>query len=211
MAQVLYITSHPSGAESSYSMATGQAFINTYRETHPDDDIVHLDLYKENIPHIDGDVLSAWGKLQAGKSLDDLSEGEKSKVSRLTELCDQFISADKYVFVTPMWNFSFPPVLKAYLDAVSVAGKTFKYTEEGPIGLLSDKKAFHIQGRGGIYSDGPAAEMEMGHRYLEVMMRFFGIPSFEGLYVEGHAAMPEKANEIKVNAISKAELAGAKF
>ncbi len=123
----------------------------------------------------------------------------------LSELCDQFIAADKYVFVTPLWNFSFPPVLKAYIDAVSVAGKTFKYTEQGPVGLLTDKKALHIQARGGIYSEGPAAQMEMGHRYLNIIMKFYGVPSFEGLFVEGHAAMPDKAQEIKEKAIARAK------
>ncbi len=98
---------------------------------------------------------------------------EQEKVNRLAELSEQFVTADKYVFVTPMWNFSFPPVMKAYLDSVAVAGKSFKYTAEGPVGLLTDKKALHIQARGGIYSEGPAADMEMGHRYIGIMMNFF--------------------------------------
>jgi FMN-dependent NADH-azoreductase len=104
---------------------------------------------------------------------EELSEEEKAKVGRLSELCEQFISADKYIFVSPLWNFSFPSVLKAYIDSVSVAGKAFKYTEKGPVGLLTDKKALHIQARGGIYSEGPAAQMEMGHRYLDIVMQIF--------------------------------------
>jgi FMN-dependent NADH-azoreductase len=205
MAQVLYITAHPHDDTQSYSMAVGKAFIDTYKEANPNDEVVHLDLYSENIPHIDADVFSGWGKLQTGKGFDDLSSEEKAKVSRLSELTEQFIAADKYVFVTPLWNFSFPPVMKAYLDSVAVAGKTFKYTAEGPVGLLTDKKALHIQARGGVYSEGPAAGMEMGHRYLTVLMQFFGVPSFDGLFVEGHAAMPDKAEEIKANAITRAK------
>lgn len=205
LAKVLYITAHPHDDTQSYSMAVGKAFIETYKEVHPDHEVVHLDLYKEYIPQIDVDVFNGWGKLKSGKSFEELSSEEKAKVGRLSELCEQFIAADKYVFVTPLWNFSFPPVMKAYMDAVAVAGKTFKYTEQGPVGLLTDKKALHIQARGGIYSEGPAAQMEMGHRYLSVMMQFFGVPSFEGLFVEGHAAMPEKAEEIKEKAISRAK------
>lgn len=205
MTKVLYITAHPHDDTQSYSMAVGKEFIQTYKQENPEDEVVHIDLYKEDIPQIDVDVFSGWGKLQTGKGFDELSSGEKAKVGRLTELCDQFISADKYVFVTPMWNFSFPPVMKAYIDSVAVAGKTFKYTEQGPVGLLTDKKALHIQARGGIYSEGPAAQMEMGHRYLEIVMQFFGVPSFEGLFVEGHAAMPDKADEIKQNAIVRAK------
>ena len=205
MAQVLYITAHPHDESQSYSMAVGKAFLEEYKQVNQNDEIVHIDLYKENIPHIDADVFSGWGKLRSGQGFDQLTAEEQAKVGRLNELSDQFVAADKYVFVTPLWNFSFPPIMKAYLDSVAVAGKTFKYTESGPVGLLPDKRALHIQARGGIYSEGPAAELEMGHRYLGVMMSFFGVPSLEGLFVEGHNAMPEKAQEIKENAIARAK------
>ncbi|WP_026566282.1 FMN-dependent NADH-azoreductase [Bacillus sp. UNC41MFS5] len=205
MVRVLYITAHPHNETQSYSMAVGKAFIDSYKQVNSGDEVIHLDLYKENIPHIDADVFSGWGKLRSGQGFDELTGEEKQKVSRLNELSEQFVGADKYVFVTPLWNFSFPPIMKAYLDSVAVAGKTFKYTEKGPIGLLTDKKALHIQARGGFYSEGPAAEMEMGHRYINVMMSFFGVPSLEGLFVEGHNAVPDKAQEIKENAIARAK------
>lgn len=205
MAQVLYITAHPHDETQSYSMAVGKAFLDTYKEVNPNDEIVHLDLYTENIPYIDADVFSGWGKLRSGQAFDQLSAEEKAKVGRLNELSDQFVGADKYIFVTPLWNFSFPPVMKAYLDSVAVAGKTFKYTEQGPVGLLPGKKVLHIQARGGVYSEGPAAQMEMGHRYISLMMSFFGISNTEGLFVEGHNAMPDKAQEIKENAIARAK------
>ncbi|MBT2736240.1 FMN-dependent NADH-azoreductase [Bacillus sp. ISL-7] len=204
MVRVLYITAHPHNETQSYSMAVGKEFIDSYKQINSNDEVIHLDLYKEHIPHIDADVFSGWGKLRSGQSFDELTAEEKQKVGRLNELSEQFVSADKYVFVTPLWNFSFPPIMKAYLDSVAVAGKTFKYTEQGPIGLLTDKKALHIQARGGFYSEGPAAQMEMGHRYISVMMSFFGVPSLEGLFVEGHNAMPDKAEEIKENAIARA-------
>ncbi|MBT2722466.1 FMN-dependent NADH-azoreductase [Bacillus sp. ISL-46] len=204
MVRVLYITAHPHNETQSYSMAVGKEFIDSYKQINSSDEVIHLDLYKEHIPHIDADVFSGWGKLRSGQSFDELTAEEKQKVGRLNELSEQFVSADKYVFVTPLWNFSFPPIMKAYLDSVSVAGKTFKYTEQGPIGLLTDKKALHIQARGGFYTEGPAAQMEMGHRYISVMMSFFGVPSLEGLFVEGHNAMPDKAEEIKENAIARA-------
>src|ERR1700730_17053081 len=186
MATVLFITAHPHDETASFSMAVGKEFIETYREANPNDEVIYIDLYKQHIPQIDADVFSGWGKLQTGSAFDQLSENEKAKVSRLAELTDQFVAADKYVFVTPLWNFMFPPVMKAYIDSLCTVGKTFKYTEQGPVGLLTDKKALHIQARGGIYSEGPAADMEMGHRYLATIMQFFGIPSFEGLFIEGH-------------------------
>ncbi|WP_102347677.1 FMN-dependent NADH-azoreductase [Bacillus sp. Marseille-P3661] len=205
MTKVLYITAHPHDDRQSFSMAAGKAFIDTYKEVNPNDEIVHIDLYKEYIPQIDTDVFSGWGKLRSGQSFDELSDEEKAKVARMNELSEQFISGDKYVFVTPLWNFSFPPVMKAYIDSVAVAGKTFKYTDQGSVGLLTDKKALHIQARGGIYSEGPASEVEMGHRFLSIIMNFFGVPSFEGLFIEGHNAMPDKAEEIKENGIARAK------
>jgi FMN-dependent NADH-azoreductase len=211
MAKVLYITAHPNDHQSSYSMAVGKEFIETYREANPNDEVVHLDLYKLNLPHIDADVFSGWGKLRAGSSFDQLSEAERSKVARLNEIVDEYVAADKYVFVSPMWNFSFPPILKAYIDAICIAGKTFKYTETGPVGLLTGKKALHIQARGGVYSVGPAASFESGHSYLQKIMQFHGVPSFEGIFVEGMAAMPDKAQQIKEKAIGEAKEFAKRF
>lgn len=205
MKKVLYITANPNNETLSFGMAVGKEFIESYQEANPNDEVVHIDLFKEDIPNIDQDVFSGWGKLQSGQGFDTLTEVEQAKVARLGALVDQFVEADKYVFVTPLWNLSFPPVMKAYFDAVSVAGKSFKYTEQGPVGLLTSKKALHIQARGGLYSEGPAAEMEMGHRYMTVLMQFFGVPSFEGLFVEGHAALPHQAQEIKENGIKRAK------
>ncbi|MFD0049599.1 FMN-dependent NADH-azoreductase [Actinomycetes bacterium NPDC127524] len=211
MSTVLYITAHPHDETTSFSLAAGKSFVDSYRESNPNDEVVHLDLYKMNIPHIDADVFSGWGKLRSGSQFDQLSSEEQAKVSRLAELTDQFVAADKYVFVTPLWNFSFPPVMKAYLDSICTAGKTFKYTEQGPVGLLGDKKALHIQARGGVYSEGPAADLEMGHRYIQVIMNFFGIPSFEGLFIEGHNQFPDRAEAIKQEGIEKAKQLGKTF
>lgn len=211
MATVLYITAHPNDETTSYSMAVGNAFIESYRQANPSDQVVHLDLYKTNIPQIDVDVFSGWGKLRSGAAFDTLSADEKAKVGRLNELVEQFVAADKYVFVTPMWNFSYPPIMKAYLDSVCVAGKTFKYTEAGPVGLLGDKIALHIQARGGVYSEGPAAQMEMGHRHIGAIMSFFGITKFEGLFIEGHNQFPDRAEQIKQEAISKAKDLAKRF
>lgn len=79
MAKVLYITAHPHDEATSYSMATGKAFIESYKEANPNDEVVHIDLYKENIPHIDADVFSGWGKLQSGTGFEELSDSEKQK------------------------------------------------------------------------------------------------------------------------------------
>jgi FMN-dependent NADH-azoreductase len=211
MTNVLYITANPHDESKSYSMSVGKVFIDSYKELHPKDEIVHLDLYEANIPYLDIDVFNGWEKLRSGASFADLSSVERSKVGRLAELGGQFFLADKYVFVTPLWNFTIPAIMKTYIDAVTVSGKTFKYSAEGPIGLLKEKKAIHIQARGDIYSNGPDAEMEMGNRYLEIMMNFYGISSFEGIFIEGHMRYPEKAQEIKEKAIAEAKEAAKRF
>lgn len=205
MAKLLYITAHPNDKSQSYSLAVGSAFIESYKASHSGDEVVHIDLYKEHIPHIDSDVFSGWGKLGSGGGFETLSQDEQTKVGRLNELVNQFVEADKYVFVTPLWNFSFPPILKNYIDSICVAGKTFKYTENGPVGLLTNKKALHIQARGGVYSEGPAAGLEMGHKYLSIIMGFIGVPSFEGIFVEGQNQFPDRAQEIKEKAIQQAK------
>lgn len=211
LANVLYITAHPLDPDSSYSLAIGKEFIDSYKELHPRDEIVDLDLYQADIPYLDADVFRGWEKLRTGNTFEQLTPEERAKVGRLAELGAQFILSDKYVFVTPMWNFSVPAIMKTYLDAVAVSGKTFKYSKKGSQGLLKGKKAIHIQARGDVYSEGPEKEWEMGHRYLEVMMNFLGVHSLEKIIIEGHVQFPEKAKEIKDNAILAAKEASRSF
>ena len=206
MSKVLYITAHPLTEERSSSLATGKAFIEEYQKANPHDDIVHINLYRDYIPMIDADVMNGWEKLRAGGTFDQLTEQEQGKVARLNELVDQFVGADKYVFVTPFWNLSYPPMLKAYLDAVSVAGKAFKYVAGGQlVGLLTEKKALHIQARGSVFAESPYAELEMGHRHLEIMMKFFGLPGLEALILEGLDRTEFNREEIKENAVRRAK------
>jgi FMN-dependent NADH-azoreductase len=209
--KVLYITANPKSVDQSVSLSVGQAFLNAYRAENPNAQIVELDLYKLDIPYIDTDVFSGWGKLQSGKDFDELSADEKSKVAKINELTEQFVSADKYVFVTPLWNFSTPPRVKAYIDTISIAGKTFKYTAEGPVGLMTGKKAVHIQARGGVYSEGPAKEMEFGDRYIRTVLSFLGVTNIDSVIAEGMAQMPAEAENIKNKAIARAKEVAASF
>lgn len=210
MATVLYITAHPLDPQESFSLTVGKEFMAAYREANPTDEVVHLDMYKEDIPQFDADVLRGWGKLRSGASFDQLTDNEKSKVARLEAIVDQYVEADKYVYVSPMWNFSIPPVLKAYTDATSVPGKTFKYTKNGPVGLLSGKKALHIQASGSVYSEGPLAPVEMGYSYLNKVLQFYGIQSIEAIFVEGTASA-KQAPAIKAQAIAHAKEVAKRF
>ena len=205
MSKVLYITANPKTKENSFSLSVGNEFLETYKKSNPQDEITILDVYKTEIPLIDEVVFSAWGKFASGLTFEQLTSGEQNKVVIMNNLLEQFLASDKYVFVTPLWNFTVPPMMKAYLDNICIVNKTFKYTENGPVGLLSDKKAVHIQARGGVYSSGPAAEFELGDRYINSILSFIGITDKQSIIVEGMNATPEKADEIKANAISKAK------
>lgn len=211
MARVLYITANPKTEDQSFSLSVGREFVNAYRQGHPDDEITELDLYKIEIPYIDADVFSGWGKLQQGSAFEHLSADEKAKVGRISELTDQFIAADKFIFATPLWNFSFPPRLKAYLDTIVIAGKTFKYTEAGAVGLLANKRAIHIQARGGVYSEGPAKDLEFGDRHLRALLTFLGVSTVESVIIEGVAQTPNEAETIKSRAIERAREASKSF
>ncbi|WP_027415619.1 FMN-dependent NADH-azoreductase [Aneurinibacillus terranovensis] len=202
MAKVLYITANPKPIDLSYSLQLGDHFLAEYRKHNPNDTIEHVDLYKVDVPFIDGLVLGAWGKLAHGQEL----TGEETRViNRMDEILNQFLSADKYIFVTPLWNLSYPPMLKAYIDNILMAGKTFKYTEAGSEGLLKGKSVLHIQARGGFYSEGPAVALEFTNPYLKQIMAFIGITDYTHLYVEGMNATPDKANEILAAAKRNAE------
>jgi FMN-dependent NADH-azoreductase len=101
--------------------------------------------------------------------------------------------------------------MKAYIDNLCIAGKTFRYTETGSVGLLTDKKAVHIQARGGVYSAGPAADIEMGDKYINAILGFIGITNKESVIAEGMNATPDKAEEIKAKALVKAKEAARRF
>ncbi|WP_416826019.1 FMN-dependent NADH-azoreductase [Ectobacillus polymachus] len=205
MANVLFITGNPNPSTASYGMAVGEEFIKAYKEANPSDEVITVDLFKTNVPFIDGEVLEAWGKLGSGVSFTELSTSQQEKISAMNTNLEQFKNADRYVFVTPMWNLSYPPVVKAYIDNLCIAGQTFKYTANGPVGLLEGKKALHIQGAGGVYSEGPATGFDHGHNHLQAIIGFMGVTDFEYLPVEGMNATPDQAPEIKEKAIEAAK------
>lgn len=105
--------------------------------------------------------------------------------------------------------------MKAYLDFICIAGKTFKYLPDvGRIGLLGDKKAIHIQASGSVLSPGSktlAESWEMGHRHLKVIMEFMGISKFNGIFIEGMNEYPDQALQIKERAIRRTREVAREF
>ncbi|AUS08475.1 FMN-dependent NADH-azoreductase [Laceyella sacchari] len=207
MATVLYVTANPKPESESVCLRMGREFLRTYELTNPLDEIVELDLYRDPIPLLDFDVFSGWSKLNEGSPL---TLEERKKLGRISELVEQFIHADKYIFVTPMWNFGLPPMFKAYIDLVCMQGKTYQYTAAGPVGMLLNKKAVHIQARGQIYSQGPAQAMEYADSYVRLVLGLMGITDVQSIIAEG-TSDPQRFSQILQQGIQLAKQQAVQF
>lgn len=193
MGKVLYIKANAKPQGVSRTFKISDSFIETYKENHPNDEIITLDLYKENInPLTETDINSVFG-----------TKTEESKNHPVLKYAYQFAEVDKYVVAAPMWNLSIPAVLKAYIDYICVTGITFKYTANGPVGLCKNKKALYIVTRGGEYSAQGAA-YEMGERYLKTIFSFLGVSEFSVVAAEKLDVVGEDVNTIVGSAITKA-------
>ncbi|EHK2354801.1 FMN-dependent NADH-azoreductase [Clostridium perfringens] len=198
MSKVLYIKANIKNEGESRTFKVSDSFVEEYKKNNPEDEIITLDLYKENIDFLRADDL---GKLFGPKD-------EESKNNSILKYAYQFADADKYIIAAPMWNLSFPAILKAYIDYVSVSGITFKYTAEGPVGLLNNKKAVHIVSRGGGYDNSP---YEMGDRYLRTILGFFGIKDIETIAIDNLDVMGVNVEEKVEEGIEKATSFAKKF
>ena len=208
MSNVLYVYANPKPLEQSYTLRLAKSFIDDYQKIHPQDVVTGLDLYKADIPFINEDVLGAWGKLGQGITL---TEAEGAAVGRMSVILQQFTDADKVIFGVPMWNFSFPPIVKAYIDNLVIAGKSFKYTAQGPIGLLNDKPVLFIQSRGGFYGQEPMKSFEMAESYFKNVLGFLGIHNFKALLCEGVNFTPDKAEDLLKSACDTGALLAKSF
>jgi FMN-dependent NADH-azoreductase len=206
MPKLLYITANPKkDAALSKGAQIGEVFLETFLQERPDVEIERMHLYDMEIPQIDTDLLYARAKLSfMGYSFEQLSQGEQDKYTAMHALADRFIDADYYVFVTPIWNLGAPAILKAFMDNMFLINKTFISTEEGPKGLLTGRKAVHIQTRGGIYSTGPMADFEMGDQYVRKTLTFLGMEVMDTVVAEGMDHFPKLAPEIMAKAKEQA-------
>ena len=112
---------------------------------------------------------------------------------------EQFLAADVLVIGAPMYNFSIPSTLKAWIDRVAVAGKTFRYTEKGPEGLAGGKKIIIASGRGGIHTDSPTDFQEA---YLRQVFGFLGVTDIEFVRAEGVAYSPQHRSDAIAGALA---------
>ena len=144
--------------------------------------LVRRDLAADPLPHLTGEDF-----LGRANEAADRTPGQ----TRDAAVLDEFLAADTLVIGAPMYNFSVPSNLKAWIDRVSVAGKTFRYTEAGPEGLATGKKAIIVSTRGGAYSEGPAAAMDHQESYLRTVLGFLGVTDVEFVRAEKLGFGPE--------------------
>jgi len=208
MAVLLCVKANPKPVKESKSLTIAEEFLRVYRKKNPQDRIIERNVYQEAIPLVDVDVLKGWDKLQRQEELNSV---EKEKVGKISTFTEEFLAADKYVFVTPMWNLSLPPLMKAYLDTIVVVGKTFYYTEQGPVGMVKGKKALHIHARGGFYSQPPMDQLEFADRYIRALLNFLGVTDVHSLICEGHEYLPDRAQAILQEAVERAKKLAGEF
>lgn len=198
MSTVLYIKANVKPEGKSRTFKVSDAFVEEYKKLNPNDTIVTLDLYKEGIDFLRQEDVEM-----------HVSAAGADKDHPVLKYAYQFVEADKYIVAAPLWNLSVPAILKAYIDYICITGITFKYTAEGPVGLCQGKKAVHIVGRGGAYSQGPTANFEMGDRYLRTLFGFLGIRDFTTIAAEMLDVIGVDANavveETKTKAIEAAK------
>ncbi|EOH98035.1 FMN-dependent NADH-azoreductase [Enterococcus pallens] len=199
MAKVLVVKAHPLTNEDSQTLTVLDAFISAYQSEHPEDIVDIVDLFQVSLPEIDQDLLMAWKELSQGKEFTDLGSDQQEKVRLFNDFTEQFLASDKIVIANALWNLNIPTRLKAWFDTVNVAGKTFKYTAEGPVGLTEGKKALHIQSSGGVYDGKDFSAM-----YVKEMLKFVGVTDFSAVYIEGADYDPNQRTAIVDAAKEKA-------
>lgn len=207
MSKVLVIKAHPH-VEESVSISVADHFIEKYQKLHPEDEIIIHDLYTEKVPPLNDTTMDAWKHQRNGEKL---SSEEEEILTAHNKWLNEFLEADKYIFVNPMYNFFLPAEMKQYVDIIAVPRKTFKYTEKGPVGLLKNKKAFHIQTAGSVYHGTPLEKFDFGGKYLQLALQLFGVEDFESLYIEGVDQFQDQRNQIVAKAINDADKIVEKF
>jgi len=167
----------------SVSRELSAAIVNQLAREIPSLEITYRDLTAQPLPH--------WTPVL---------DAESAAAQLGQQVMDEFKAADVIVIGAPMYNFSIPSQLKAWIDRIVVAGQTFRYTENGPQGLATGKRVILASSRGGVYSSGPAAGLDFQESYLRAVLGFIGITDVEFVRAEG----VNMSAEHKVKAVASA-------
>lgn len=193
MAKVLFIKSNDRPADQAVSVKMYDTFLKAYKEANPADEITELDLFKAELPYYGNTSIMGTYKRNQGMEL----TAEETKAADLVDqYLNQFLAADKIVFAFPLWNFTVPAPLVTYISYLCQAGKTFKYTAEGAVGLAGDKKVMILNARGSDFALEGMAAMEMAVSYVQNVLGFWGITNPESVVIEGHNQYPDRSEQI---------------
>jgi FMN-dependent NADH-azoreductase len=180
--RLLHLDSSALGGQS-VTRELSAAAVARWKAAVPGLEVGYRDLDAQPLPHLTGPVL--------GKA--DAAAAEESE-----QVLQQFLDADVIVIGAPMYNFGIPSTLKAWIDRVAVAGRTFRYTESGPEGLATGKRLIVTSGRGGVYGDDSPADFQ--EAYLRQVFGFLGIRDIEFVRAEGVAYSPQHRAEALASA-----------
>jgi FMN-dependent NADH-azoreductase len=171
--KLLHIDSSIQG-ELSASRALTREIVSRWQAARPDVQVTYRDLAAQELPHLSHKALCQADELEAARNAATLEE---------------FLAADVVVIGAPMYNFSIPSQLKAWIDRITVKGRTFRYTERGPEGLAGGKEVIVAVSRGGVYA--PNAPGEFGESYLRFLFGFLGVRDVSFVRAEGLGLSPQ--------------------
>jgi FMN-dependent NADH-azoreductase len=188
MSKLLNIDSSILGGNSVSRQLTAQ-IVASWRAAHPATEVSYLDLAVDTPSHLSAESLGF--RLPAGAA--ELSEAQQRENAISEALVAQFLAADVIVVGAPLYNFAIPTQLKSWIDRVAQVGRTFTYTDKGPVGLAGGKTVIVASARGGVYSTSEAGNaMEHQESYLKTVFGFFGVTDVRFVRAEG-LAMGEAA------------------
>jgi len=191
MSTLLHISASPRGPRSE-SLALARVFLDAYRSTHPDDEIVEWDLWDGTLPEFGPDAAAAKMSIFAGEP----PTGAAAEAWRAAgEAFARFAAADKYLFSVPMWNASVPYILKQFIDVVSQPGMLFTFDpQQGYAGLLTGRKAAVIY-TSAVYGEGrgPAFGADFQAPYFDDWLRWAGITDVTSVYFRPNLATADPA------------------
>jgi FMN-dependent NADH-azoreductase len=197
MCNILYISSSPRRS-ASYSNRIAESVIRDLRENDPNATLVVRDLAREPLPHIDDDFVTATSGADGSRT-----QRQRAILAQSDALIEELLAADIVVIAAPMINFSVSTTLKSWFDYVVRAGRTFRYGEAGPQGLVAGKRVIVVSASGGIYS-GENAVLDFQVPWLRNMLGFLGMTDVEVIRVEGTALGPQAAEQALARAGAQA-------
>ena len=183
--------------DGSATRALTAAAVATLRKQYPDAEVVYRDLTDEPLPHISPEFLA--GIFAGGEY------ANHATVKLSDALLAELFAADILVIGAPMYNFGIPSQLKAWIDYIVRAGKAFRYTEKGPEGLVTGKRAIVAVANGGVYTQGPMMPFDHVGPYMQQVLGFIGITDVTIVRAESQAMGPEAAKESLEKAIAMIE------